>query len=603
MKKKIISLCMFVCAMSMFVACSDDDKPTLSSDATIATFAFDSADGIVTEQPVINTDGTITFKVAANATQAQLSTLTPTITLTSDKASVTPASGVAQDFSNGKQVVYTVTAEDGTKKAYTVSATQEVVNYPIDEQLAGSYRGSMDVLVNGSALASGLIQKVIVSKASDSSIKLEIKDFSLGGLLSLGDITVDNCPLSQEGNTYTFTGSQDVVLPDPIGKCPISLAGSFDADGNLTLDIDVTAPAQNQVIKVNYTGTKLTGNESSDATIATFMIADPDGIITEQPSINDDGTITFKVSESATEVQLSALVPTITLASATAVVSPASGVAQDFSNSKAVTYTVVAEDGTVKTYTASISSTQKLLKYTFDEEWGTQTIMYVKTYPAPQPTSELATSNGGAVMMQDVVPGYPCVAEPEGYKGAAIKLTTLDTRAYTFAGAVIAPITPGTVFTGTFNATIASLSNPLSTTHFGIPYSAMPVTFKGYYKYTPGTNYIDGSNTSDIKDNQAATDEPSIMAILYEYTGSEYLDGSNIQTSDKIAAIAQVTNVGTVNSWTAFNQPFTFLPGKSYDTTKTYKIAIVCASSKDGATFKGAVGSTLWIDELEVVGE
>lgn len=32
-------------------------------------------------------------------------------------------------------------------------------------------------------------------------------------------------------------------------------------------------------------------------------------------------------------------------------------------------------------------------------------------------------------------------------------------------------------------------------------------------------------------------------------------------------------------------------------------MAIVCSSSKDGDKFKGAVNSTLIVDELEIVGE
>lgn len=41
----------------------------------------------------------------------------------------------------------------------------------------------------------------------------------------------------------------------------------------------------------------------------------------------------------------------------------------------------------------------------------------------------------------------------------------------------------------------------------------------------------------------------------------------------------------------------------AYDATKTYKLAIVCSSSKDGANFNGAANSTLIVDELEVIGE
>ena len=49
--------------------------------------------------------------------------LSPVINV-SPGASVTPASGAPQDFSDGKTVTYTVTAEDGsTKKSYTVTVT------------------------------------------------------------------------------------------------------------------------------------------------------------------------------------------------------------------------------------------------------------------------------------------------------------------------------------------------------------------------------------------------------------------------------------------------------------------------------------------------
>ncbi len=51
-----------------------------------------------------------------------------------------------------------------------------------------------------------------------------------------------------------------------------------------------------------------------------------------------------------------------------ATITPASGVEQDFSNNKKVTYTVMAEDGTVKVYTAFVEGTRSVLKYSF-EEW------------------------------------------------------------------------------------------------------------------------------------------------------------------------------------------------------------------------------------------
>lgn len=60
------------------------------------------------------------------------------------------------------------------------------------------------------------------------------------------------------------------------------------------------------------------------------------------------------------------LVPTIEV-SAKATVTPASGATVDFSSNKAI-FTVVAEDGSSKIYTASISGRAFVVSYDF-EEW------------------------------------------------------------------------------------------------------------------------------------------------------------------------------------------------------------------------------------------
>lgn len=58
--------------------------------------------------------------VADTAKAEHLAALVPTIEV-SEKATVTPGSEVAQDFSNGRKVKYIVEAEDGTTVEYTVS--------------------------------------------------------------------------------------------------------------------------------------------------------------------------------------------------------------------------------------------------------------------------------------------------------------------------------------------------------------------------------------------------------------------------------------------------------------------------------------------------
>ena len=81
------------------------------------------------------------------------------------------------------------------------------------------------------------------------------------------------------------------------------------------------------------------------------------------------------------------------------------------------------------------------------------------------------------------------------------------------------------------------------------------------------------------------------------------LTGHDINSSDYRVATAKLEDGTAKAEYTYFDIPFTFLTGKAYETSKSYKLAIVCSSSKDGDSFMGAGGSTLILDELEVIGE
>lgn len=81
------------------------------------------------------------------------------------------------------------------------------VKYPVDSELAGAYKGTMDVYYVGvsTPIASDMVQKVYISKASDTAVKLELRNFTItvaGTELLIGDITVDNCALTKSGDTY-----------------------------------------------------------------------------------------------------------------------------------------------------------------------------------------------------------------------------------------------------------------------------------------------------------------------------------------------------------------------------------------------------------------
>jgi len=108
---------------TLTVTVADRDDPTSttaytvtvhrnSSEKAITAFAIGEAAGTITEA-----DHTIAVEVTSGTA---VTALEPIITV-STGATVSPASGTATDFTN--PVTYTVTAEDATTQAYTVTVT------------------------------------------------------------------------------------------------------------------------------------------------------------------------------------------------------------------------------------------------------------------------------------------------------------------------------------------------------------------------------------------------------------------------------------------------------------------------------------------------
>lgn len=98
------------------ISCGDKDQPVLSSEKNIISFSL----WIENQRfEAIVENGIISAKLPSDVNLTQL---TPEIKI-SEKAIVSPQSGIVQDFS--KDVIYTVTAEDKSTQTYTVSVTKE----------------------------------------------------------------------------------------------------------------------------------------------------------------------------------------------------------------------------------------------------------------------------------------------------------------------------------------------------------------------------------------------------------------------------------------------------------------------------------------------
>lgn len=196
---------------------------------------------------------------------------------------------------------------------------------------------------------------------------------------------------------------------------------------------------------------------------------------------------------------------------------------------------------------------------------------------------------------------YPTVQVGGGYYSEkCLKLETKSTGSF---GAMVGMhLAAGNLFIGSFDKNNA-LNDVMGSTHFGFPFFYYPVRLEGWYKYKAGTQFSVGGEI--VSGRQ---DHCDIYGVLYETDDNvSFLDGSNSLTSPNIVMLARKA-AGTywpeVDSWTPFTLDFELLSGKTIDPNKLqkgeYKLAIVFSSSVDGAKFEGAVGSTLYIDEVKL---
>lgn len=572
-------------------------KPTeeLSQEASITSFTFDTtneANSIVTSQPAIE-GNTITFTVCYDATPEQLSSLVPTITV-SEGATVNPASGSAVDFANGP-VTFTVTAQDGvTTSTYTATATMDKPAYPIDEQLAGEYKGLLDILLGGSPVGSDIPKNITVAKVDGETISLTMEDFSFMGM-ELGTIKVDSCRLALSDvpeYDYTFTGEQTMTF-DAIGEQHITVDGHFS--GN-TISININIDFSGTPVVVTFDGTKLTGEESSEALITSFTFdsTNPANAAVYSSSLDQESrTVSVTVQDGG---DLTALVPTIEI-SAGAALSPASGTPIDLSNGKSATYTVTAEDGTVNEYTVSVYGRAA---YFYDFENWVEGDMYSDVFNP----EGWATCNDAVALIKNMGPlfghpsykgEYPVRPTDEGVEGKGAIIESVYTSYGDMMGQTIPAVTSGTIFLGTFNA-MAAMLDPMSTTQFGILFEDKPLAVTGWLKYTPGEDFYD--ENGNIIDQQ---DLGTVNAVLYEVSDeSETLNGSNIYTSESICATGSFETAG-LEDFTQFSFDLEYT--KEYDPSKTYKLAVIFAASKEGNQYRAASGSIMVVDNVTIICE
>lgn len=145
--------------------------------------------------------------------------------------------------------------------------------------------------------------------------------------------------------------------------------------------------------------------------------------------------------------------------------------------------------------------------------------------------------------------------------------------------------------------------------NFGQPFSSRPVALKGYFQYAPMAIDHVGSNQPANTVSIGDSDMCSIFIILSKGTYQvDNTDTSTLLTEEKVKNTDQFIAYGelpasecvsTNGEWKEFNIPLKYKE-KAFSEKPTHLI-IVCSSSKYGDYFTGGAGSTLYLDDFELL--
>ena len=300
-----------------------------------------------------------------------------------------------------------------------------------------------------------------------------------------------------------------------------------------------------------------------------------------------------------------------------ATIEPANGSMQDFTKGPVV-YNVTSEDGEWKrTYNVIFQETPlPAEKYSFEhvETLTEKTILgstkeihvFYELTENNEPNYCWATGNAGsALIMNGSKPeDFPVYSTPDGKVGRGVCLNTQSAGA--LGEWMKKPIAAGSLFLGKFMIDYV-LTDALKSTQFGVPNGKEPVRITGWYKYKPGEKFTD----MEMNEQTDRKDKANIYAVYYRNTddkGESYtLDGHALEDIDmlfdnpQVYKVARVTSLPATDTWTQWEM---FFEGRDAPddivAAQGFNLALVFSSSFWAAQFEGAIGSTLYVDEVEI---
>lgn len=262
---------------------------------------------------------------------------------------------------------------------------------------------------------------------------------------------------------------------------------------------------------------------------------------------------------------------------------------------------VEAEDGSLHTWRieAFVASATPQLNNWDLNLWYKTTSGYYE--PGADANSTIwATGNAGTQILNRLA----TIPEDLGNGNLAAKLITLDNGS--LAGTFGAPISAGSLITGFFDKDMLDPSNPMAAIDFGTPFTGRPLSMKFKYSFSPGVENKD--RDGNVLDYPDACD---IYALLEVRLGdkTERLATAWFRLDEKQEDFITKEVVFTYGELDSSFPDYMKPVDQGYVSTDSASfilpthITFVASSSYNGANFAGAIGSTLIIDDIEMIYE
>lgn len=470
------------------------------------------------------------------------------------------------------------------------------------KEIASTYVG--DLSVELPAGEGGLIEDKssinIVAATTPNKVDLVLENFviNIGGTpLNVGTIKLTDVEVEGKNGVVNIKEKEfkDYELENlPIKATIVVKSGTVKGEELTNLVLHINNVFSSSII-VKFAGVK--NNKKGEALITEVKVEKHDAIEGDATLDAKANLITVELKEGATLADLKEVIFTFKT-SDKAIAAPASGSKIDLT-SGAAEIKVVAENGFNATTYKVVA---KVYKYTFKydmEEW----VFEVEDAGLMAPAGGWGTTNSGTTLLTifGLVDSPTNVDKTEDAANgtSAVKLATVDSKG--LAALKIPKVTSGSLFLGTFET---DMDNTLNSTKFGIPFTKKPLTVSGHYKYTPGKVFYRSSVAApaEYKEEENTVDKCAFNVFLYEIKDDKdaYITGYKTYEDTRIIAHASFESDGA-KEYTAFNLELKYT--KEYDKSKKYRFAIVASTSSQGDTFSGAPGSTLYLDDIEVIAE